>query len=215
MSTCRQVVAGALRALKALAIGDDPEADELDVGLAELQALTLELTAAMGPLVDVDVTATTWIPAENQRLRVQLGDTATITLPNSVPFLSTPDPYDYGFALSMTAAPPQGSTASADGITTRAPRDAARIEIVGVTQALYMFRADLNAWMAATGLTLDVEIPFNARYADAITALLAERLANLVGGEVTPTLLRRTARARETLMLRASTPREPAMGQYL
>ena len=36
--------------------------------------------------------------------------------------------------------------AAADGVYWRAPRDGARIEIVGTTQALYFYRDDTNAW---------------------------------------------------------------------
>ena len=74
----------------------------------------------------MDVSAATWIASENQRLRIQLGDTATVTLPNAVPLYVTWDPYDYGFS-PPTPLPPQGVTGPADAVQFRQPRDGARI----------------------------------------------------------------------------------------
>ncbi len=218
MPTCRKVISDAMRAVKAIAPGDDPQADELGVALEALQNVVLELHNARGPLIDVDVTSATYIPGENQRVRVQLGDTVTITLPNAVPLYNGFDPYDYGFdpsAAEWTAWPAQGTTAAADGVQYRQPRDGARIEIVGVTQALYFYRADLNEWMSATGLALDTEIPLNARYAGAIGALLAERLTEALAlGEPTPGLAARVSAARANLYLQAGTRRSPVRAEY-
>src|SRR6202035_4711850 len=124
----------ALRALSALGPGDTPSIDELNAGMDALAEIMLDLHSARGPLTDIDVTAP-YVAAEDQRVRIQAGFTVSVTLPNSVPVYNLPDPYDYGFSLDITL-PPQGSTAQADGVLLRQPRDGTRVEIVGTTQAL-------------------------------------------------------------------------------
>ena len=162
MATCRDVTTEALRALGALAPGDEPQVDEASAALDALQTLMLEWHEARGPMLDVDAQADI-TPGEDQRIRVQDGDTISVTLPNSVNIYRTSGPYDYGFT-PPTALPPVGSTAPVDGRTTRAPRDGARIEIVGTTQALFFYRADTNSWVNVSALTLDAPFPLNERY---------------------------------------------------
>jgi hypothetical protein len=217
MSTVRAAVGQALRLLKATAPGDSPTADELIVGLEAAQQLVLEIHEARGPMLDVDVTASSLCPGENQRLRIQAGTTATVTLPNSVSIFGTYDPYDFGFAPSAVWDPQVGSTAAADGVGFRAPSDGARIEIVGASQALYVYRADTNAWAPASGLAIDSELPFNARLAGAFAALLAERLADVVANlpQPTPAQAARVRHAREAMFSQVGRPRPPARGQYL
>jgi len=214
MSTCRVVLSEALRAIRALDPGDDPTVDELNAGLEAIANLILDLHNARGPLTDVDVTAD-YIPGENQRVRIQAGFTVSVTLPNSIPIFNTPDPYDYGFSVDVTQ-PPVGSTGIADGVEWRQPRDGARVEIVGTTQALYFYRADTNGWYAATGFGIDDETPLNARYTSALAALTAERLVEQWPGlyEPTPGLAKRIARANAALMLQSATARDPVQGQY-
>ncbi len=214
MATCRVIIAEALRALKAIGIGDEPGVDELTVGLEALNALTLDIHDGRGPMLDVDAAASL-IPSENQRIRIQAGDTIAVTLPNAIPIFSTPEPNDYGFNTS-TVAPPVGTTGAADGIQYRQPRDGTRIEIVGTMQALYFYRADINAWIAATGLTADAETPFNNRYTSALGALLAERLMEALPGSGDPTagLARRIARGRSALMLRTGTTHDRVIADY-
>ncbi len=215
MPTCRVLIAEAYRALKVLAPGDDPEADELAAGLEAVQNLVLDLHAARIPMVDVDVTAD-YTASENQRVRIQAGAVIEVTLPNAVAFTGYVNPDDYGFSLSLTAQPPTGSTAAADGLSLRQPRDGARIEVVGTLTGLYVYRADINAWVDATGLTLDSEMPINARDASHFGALLAERLADSTpDAQITPTLARRIAHGNGAMMLRLGVPRDPVLADYL
>lgn len=207
-----------MRALKALGVGDAPGIDELSVGIEAICLLTLEIHEARGPMLDVDVTANV-IPSENQRIRIQAGSTISVTLPNAIPMFSTPDPYDYGFPPSRgcgATIAPVGTTGAADGVQYRQPRDGTRIEIVGTTQALYFYRADINTWTAATGLTLDGQTPFNNRYSSALAALVAERMMEMLpgGGEPTPGLARRIARGRSALMLRTGVVHDRVIADY-
>ena len=214
MATARVAINEAMRSLRATAPGDDPTADELAVGLEAAQNLVLDIHEARGALHDIDVAAS-YVAGENQRIRVASGDTVSIILPNSVPLWSRWDPYDYGFAPGYPALPPAGSTGPADGIQYRAPRDGARIEIVGTSQALYFYRADLNQWIPATGLTMDSELPFNNRLLSAFEALLAERLIDVVSAaQPTPTLEKRIARGRSAIFLQSGRDHTRHVGEY-
>lgn len=220
MATCRTVIADALRALRVIAPGDDPTADELVVSLEALQNLVLEQHEGRVPLVQVDVSAATWIPSENQRLRIQAGSSTTVELPNSVPLTArSSDPCDYGFSASSSQSSvyiPHGSTGSADNVAWRQPNDGARIEVVGATHALYFYRDDLNAWMPALGLTLDTELPLNARYSGHMGAILADRLLDSIGpGAPSPALAKRIARAKIALATRTGAERMPTRMQNL
>lgn len=215
MSTGRVIIAEAMRALKALGVGDGPTLDELTTGMEAITGLILDIHDARGPMLDVD-TSSDIMPSENQRIRIQPGATIQVTLPNAIPMFNTPDPYDYGFNAN-TVAPPVGTTGAADGIEYRQPRDGTRIEVVGTTQALYFYRADINAWMAASGLTLDAELPFNNRYNSALAALVAERMMETMPGadEPTPGLAKRIARGRSALMLQTGTAHDRAIADFL
>jgi len=214
MPTCRVVIADALRALKVIAPGDMAHVDQLNAGMVAIQNVVEELHEARGPLIDVDVSATTWVANENQRCRIQAGDTATVTLPNAVPIFGAYDPYDYQFA-GTPAWIAQGSTGAADGVTFRQPTDGARIEIVGTTQGLWFYRADINQWAPAYGLTLDSELPLNARYAGPFGVLVAERLMQeLALNEPSPGFAARATRARAQIFNRTGSARQPVRAEY-
>ena len=174
MATLRALLRDAFRMARAIGLGDDPVADELDFGVSSINDLIADIHEARGPLLNVDATASL-VASENQRIRIQAGATITVTLPNSIPIYGRRNPYDYGFTAPTTAAP-VGSTAIADGLAYRAPVDGTRIEIVGTTQSLYWYRSDLNAWQSALSLTADSESPFNNRLNSAVSALAAERM---------------------------------------
>jgi len=215
MATCRAVILRSIRALRGIAPGDEPTADELAVGMEALQDLILTLHNARGVMCDIDVTAD-YTPGENQRVRIVLGSVVAITLPEGVQ--ADPcwiDPFDYGF-VAPSLTPASGSTGTPDGIQYRPPRDGARIEIVGTVQALYFYRADLNQWKPATGLALDDEMPLNERYTANVALLLADGLLDQWPdiAEPTPNLTRRIAGARAALMMQTGTARSPVMASY-
>jgi hypothetical protein len=200
VATVRVALNEAMRALRSTGVGDDPTADELAAGLEAAQNLVLEIHEARGPLYDLDISGP-YVAGENQRLRVEAGDVVSITLPNAVAMFWDYDPYDYGFVPGYPGMPPAGATGAADNIEWRPPTDGARIEIVGTSQALYFYRADLNQWMPALGLTIDTELPFNNRLLGPFTAMLAERLADVLSGapQISPQLTRRIAAGRAAI----------------
>jgi len=218
MSTVRAAISQALRLLRASSPGDEPTAEELSVGLEAAQALVLEIHEGRGPLLTLDISAN-WTPGENQRLRVQAGADIEVTLPNTVAMFGNYDPYDYGFnpgATDSASNPPLGSLNPADYVAWRPPTDGARIEIVGTQQGLYFYREDTNAWVSALGLAVDSELPFSQRLQGAFAALLAERLADVLGasGEVTPAQKARLIHAREQMFTRTGARHAPTRAQY-
>jgi len=229
MPTWRSVIRDAMRALKAIAPGDDPSIDELSDGLVALQDVVLELHEARGPLRDVDVPAPlfpcddppsplTYVAGENQRIRIQSGFTVTVTVPNAIAMYDGFDPYDYGFdpaTNQWSAYVPQGTTGPADNIQWRQPHDGARIEIVGTTQQLFFYRADINQWVSAYDLRLDGEVPVNGRYRGSLGTLLAERLMEALSvNEPSPGFAKRAVNARAILFNRVGVHRSPVHTDY-
>jgi hypothetical protein len=213
VTTLRDVVTEALRAIKALAPGDGMTVDEIEVGLDAVQTIILEIHEARGPLRDVDATAD-YTAGENERVRIADGDTITVSLPNAVS-TSAGRRRDYGFAPS-NCSPPSGSTATPDGITYRAPRDGTRIEIVGTTQAIYFFRADLNQWVQADQRGIDDLMPLSGRYKGHLGALVALRLVDSWPGlfEPTASLAARVGRANSAIFVRPGVARDPVATDY-
>lgn len=215
MSTCRSVILDALLSIKAISLGDSPTVDELNLGLSTLQKLMLEWCESLGPLVNVDISAD-YLAGVGQKVRIQNGATVTVTLPNAVPlYINNYDPFDYDFWPTQLM-PPAGLTGPSDGISSRAPRDGERIEIVGVTQALYFYRADVNNWSLVYGLALDGQMPTNARYDGPWAAKLAERLIPVWPdvNEPTPVLAKRIAQANLALLSRSGIARDPVRADY-
>lgn len=215
MATIRVALNEAMRALRSIAPGDDPTADELVTGLEAAQNLVMDIHEARGDLHELDVSSA-YVAGENQRVRIVSGDVVSVTLPNSVAKFWQWDPYDYGFVPGYPGLPPAGSTGPADNIQYRAPTDGARIEIVGTSQALYFYRADLNQWMPALGLTLDTELPFNDRLLSAFTAMLAERLVDVLSNasQISPALARRVAQGRAAIFTQSGRRRPRRVGEY-
>lgn len=217
MTTCRELLTDVLETFQGLAPGDSLHVDEIASGMKSIQWLVLQLHEGRGPMVDVDVAAD-YIAGANQRLRVQDGDTVTITLPNSVPLCVYWRLYDFDFSGAVHY-PQQGSLASADGSCYRQPRDGERIEIVGLNaQALYFYRSDINTWVQVNALGIDDPMPLNGVYLHDAAAILANRLCGRwPSREIqTPTaqMLRDEARARGRLFGRPGVARDPVVAQY-
>ena len=107
-------------------------------------------------------------------------------------------------------------TGPADAVQFRAPRDGARIEIVAVTTALYFYRADINTWTPAYGLTLDMESPLNARHNRAFSTMLAGGMSTwFPQAQLPPLMMARIGRARASIFTQAGTSRDPVRADYL
>jgi hypothetical protein len=200
VTTCRDILADAFGALGVIAFGGQPTADEVDGGLLAIGAVVFELHGARGPLRNVDASAD-YLASENERIRVENGANVVVTLPNSVLMTGGAETGDYAFGVVDCLSFSIGSDGPADGCVLRPPRDGARIEIVGTTQALYFYRSDINAWTPAAPLTIDGPTPLNARYDGALAALVAERLCDPLNVAPSATLVKRIARGNAALLV--------------
>lgn len=213
MATCRDLISEAVLAFEGLGFGDDLTAAEVAYGLTVIQREIRRLHEARGPLTDVDVTGD-YTAGENERVRVQDGSTVSVTLPNSI-YTSASGANDYGFA---TTTPPRGSTDNANGTTLRAPRDGARVEIVGTSQGLYFYRSDTNEWVECGSLTIDGSMPLNASYLSDFAAMLAVRMAPRWPGksQIIPSaaLMREEGAARLRLYYRHGVTRDAASVEF-
>ena len=212
MNACRDILVEAFAALGAISFGGEPTADELDAGLSAMTRVILELHEARGPMTEIDVNAD-FLATENQRVRVEAGVSVAVTLPNSIPCEPKARWGDYGQANAGPAGP-LGIASAADGSRSRPPRDGSRIEIVASTQVLYFYRSDINAWIVASPVEIDGPSPLAARYESALAALVAERLCDTMNVSPSAVLSRRIARGNGALLLRQSTPRQPARPSY-
>lgn len=202
MTTCRDVIIQAVEAFEGLAPGDDLAVDELNRAVSILGQQLRRIHEGRGPLTNVDVTED-YTPGENERVRVQSGYSVSVTLPNSI-----------------TVATGEGTSASADDdeATYRAPRDGARIEIVGTSRGLYFYRSDTNAWVSVESLTADSDFPLNGNYAADFAAWLAVRLCTIWPARVsltpTPEMRHREAMANLRLFTQPGVVRSVTQAEY-
>lgn len=161
MPTCRDVIKYALWQSGIVASGEDPEAHELELGMAALQSLYDGWLAngMFGRLVDryeeSDVTAD-----EGQRIIAPAG--VTIETPDLI--------YDV-----------------AEGVD-RAPRDLAAFEtVIGGARSVFLF--DRTGWVALVGLNPNDEAPLASRGAYGLAAALAVSggFLSVFGGDPKPT----------------------------
>lgn len=215
MATVRDLIKEAVLAFGGIAPGDDLTVEELNVGLTAVQREIRRYHEALGPLTDVDVIAD-YTAGEDERVRVQNGYTVSVSLPNSIETGGRGTLYDYGFAATTDS--PLGSTGRADGISYRAPRDGARVEIVGTTHGLYFYRSDTNAWIECSAVTIDQAMPFNENYLTDFAALIAVRMCKSWPSKVqitpSPQMLREEGQAKLRLYYRHGVVRDRNVGEY-
>lgn len=185
-----------MRLLGLIEDGGAPSATELADGLQSLQAMIDGLPALMlgGPWIDVDVTAD-YTAGEDQRIR--LTDplaTVDITLPATIE-----------------------DTDLETG--TRAPRNGARVQIVGMLsgspyRATYVYSSYLGAWVRIDALTLSSDNPLGPEHDDGLAALLAQRFAPEFSVTASNMVDQMAVRGRAHLDLRLRPNTVTAIGAY-
>lgn len=161
MATCQQIITRAMRLLGLLEDGGSASSTELANGLESLQAMVDSLPALMlgGPWVDVDVTDTSYMAGEDERIRLTDPDVSTdITFPSRI--------QDY-------------DADTEDGY--RKPREGARVQIIAELSGqsyrrTYVYTA-YAGWARIDALALADANPFGPNLDDALTGLLAQRIA--------------------------------------
>ena len=178
MTTCRNVIKGALKKLGALAMGREPTAAQSEDALEVLQSLYRELAGqgVFGRLQDVLVTTATYTAREQERVVCDSLSGQTITLPetitqdllDSAPYDTCGPGYsDYGWGHPVYDVLP------------RPPRDGAMIVVADIRsdfEKTYLYDANRAYWVLIDGMTLDTEAPLTGRFDNGIKAKLALRL---------------------------------------
>ncbi|SLK03745.1 hypothetical protein [Novosphingobium mathurense] len=186
MATCRDVVSKAYRLAGIVALGDDPTADEADLGMEALQSMfdTWVSGGMFGRLTDVYKTAA-YTALEGER--VQTSGSPTITIPTT-------------YAEDGQAG------------TDRPPYDLALIEVQdGSTRNRWLY--DRSGWVDLVGLTLNSTCPLADRGLNGFAACLAEEIAGPFGD--IPARLRLSASGfRQAISYKLGSTRPARTAQY-
>lgn len=147
-----------------------------------------------GPTINVDIAAD-YEAGENERIRVGIGLTVDITLPDTVTDAET------GLA--------------------RAPEDRSFVIITGASPAFYVYDADYADWIELSTLTLDSYAPFSARFETGLASLLAVHMISEYGMEPSAILASMASTAHGAMRLKkprvvyAQTPLLRGVGRSL
>ncbi len=206
MTTCRQVINGALRKCRVIGSGDTPTADEANDALTSLQSLYDGWAnyGVFGRLTDVIATESG--PArEYTRVRYTTG--LTITLPTEV----TPTNYDYGFPMDPYD---YGFNSSSEP---RPPLNRAQIVLVNMdTQArsVNLYDANKGIWIDLLGIGLDDDAPLSELDADGLSAVLAADIADDFGATVSGSTQRKAGMFQSLLSHRFDATRRETQTEY-
>lgn len=169
---CLQLISRSLRMLRVLGAQREPSAAQAATGLEALQSLVLSLPGATW-WRDVTISAA-YTAGENERIFAQSGGPFTISGPQLTsgghPILFCCDTY----------------YVACSGADDRPIKDGARVQMLDAdANALtQMYRADMQVWLPASGLTLTSTVPVNADMEDGLAAMLAVRLADDFGRDI-------------------------------
>jgi hypothetical protein len=210
VSTCQQIVDGALRKLGKLGSGRTARAGDAGDALESLKGLYRSLinSGAFGRLRDVVPTAD-YTAGENERIFRNSYPPNTISLPALVADTHFGDPGDYGSRWVPPGSEAQG---------TRPPRDCSIVIVTdaftGVTEE-YLYDGHDHTWQSLSDLTLAGQAPLSRRDPDGLKAMLAMQFADEYGGEATALTARLAAGFQSSLTSRWSMPRRIVVGAYM
>lgn len=172
MATCGEIIAKALRKLNATQSGANPSTEEAADGLASLRSYYLEMVTGggFGPLRDVS-TAVDTVAYPNTR--VMKTAACVVSLPVVIPDAACDGCiWDYGFVRCNPAL-----------------LDMALITInstVDATVESWLYDATAARWISLDNLDLNDPAPLSSRGDDGLAALLATRIADEYGGQLSP-----------------------------
>ena len=206
MTTCRQVISGALRKCRVIGSGDTPTADEANDALTSLQSLYdgWSNSGVFGRLTDVIATES-GTAREYTRVRYTTG--MTISLPTEVSptdydYGFPEDPYDYGFD---------------DSGQDRPPLNRALIVLVNETTAarsVNLYDANRGAWRDLLALELDDDAPLSELDADGLSAVLALDIADDFGAVISASTQRKAGMFQSILSHRYDATRRETQTEY-
>lgn len=206
MATNLDIIKRALRKLRVLGGGREPEADQAEDAMQSLQSLIVETvgTGGIGRLNDV-IASVDYTAREFDRIRCDAAG-LTITLPITItPQMWTA--YDYGwcqdYGWRMWTKP-------------RPPFDRCPVVVIdnsgNETTSLYC--AYQGKWVAINSLGLKDPFPFPSYLEDGFAAMLAEAVADEYGRAPGPITMRQSNRARYMLSYKMDSQRRTTRVQH-
>lgn len=187
MTTCRDIVTGALQLIGAYGGNETPTAADMATGMLQVQSLYdgWVNSGMFGRLNDV-YTPSNYTAKEQDRVNVAAG--AVCTLPDTV--------------LSSTG-------------TLRKPRDLTLIEIFDTdTDGLATWLYDRNAWVKLNGLTLDSAAPLAGRGVRGLQACVGVNLTGDFNMPLTPSLTRLASQFRTMISMKLGSTQDPTPVSY-
>lgn len=209
MATARDIISRALRKIGRLGAGREPRLADQEDALETLRSLLLSWveSGAFGRLSDV-VPVGDYTAGENQRIFRNSADTNSITLPELVQAYANPLPYN------RERAYPVNYEAAVSNM--RPPRDGAVVQIADFENSLVMthiYDGVARLWREVGGIGLDDTVPRSGD-GEGLSACLARDLADTFGTVAGEATRRQARRYEDAMVLRFSTPRETAVGEY-
>lgn len=209
MATARDLISRALRKIGKLGAGREPRLADQEDALETLKSLLLSWvqSGAFGRLSDV-VPLSDYTAGENQRIFRNSNAVTSITLPELVPAYANPLPYN------LERAYPVNYAAAVSNM--RPPRDGAVVQIADYDNDLvttYLYDGTARLWVEVGGIGLDDTVPRTSD-AEGFSACLARDLADTFGMTAGEATRRQARRYEDAMVLRFSTPREVAVGEY-
>lgn len=190
MATCRDVITTALRKLKVVYPGRSPSADEASDCLESLQSWYDEMIAAggFGRLTDVRI-ADDYEAGENERI-----------------FNADDSPYSVSLPETISDGYAEGGY--------RPPYDRSVVVVAGSTEQAYIYNAPTGSWQALKALTLDSDAPLASRGSDGLASVLAIRVADQFGKQVSNVTAISAARFLTSLSYKLDSAYRPVEATY-
>lgn len=213
MTSCRDIVNGALRKLGKLGAGREPRLADSTDALEALRGLYRQLitSGAFGRLQDVIPTGAEYTAGENQRIFRNSDVTLEINLPETVPnwYPCGPRPYDEECATYV---------ANPTDRNVRPPRDCSIVSVVDAFTAqtvTYLYDGQQKLWIGLDDLALTDEAPLGYRDPEGLKAALAMSIVDEFGGQIGQATARLAGMFLTGLVTRSSFSDPPVYGEYV
>lgn len=187
MATAQNTIKTALRKIRVIGRGGNPNSAQSADALTELNALLNEMIGFGSSLqwvsayTDTSVCVGVSYPA--QRVLCRAASAITITLPLGTTCCPIPDGFKLGVVDVAGTAAAHNITIGRNGWNIDAAQTDATISTNGGSK-LYMFRAELGDWKSIADLALGDPLPFPTEFDLGVALMLANRLSGEYGQQL-------------------------------
>lgn len=184
MATAAETIKLALRKIRVIGRGANPNSAQSADALTELNAYLNELVGFGSSMQWRDVYADSALTIDStypaQRILCRHSSALTLTLPEGNTSYPIQDGFRVGIVDASGAAATYNITLARNGWKIAASAANATIS-TNSASVVYMFRADLGDWKLASSLAVGDDLPFPAEFDLGIALLLAHRLSGEYG----------------------------------